>query len=86
MRTLTATQRPVRLTFVPALLVILGIITGCATPVGVTKLDPKTVQRTLTANVLTSGTVSPFTAQILNRFGLREEFQHRAGKSNCKAA
>ena len=48
--------------------------TGCASPVGVKKLDPKTVQRTLTANVLTDVTVSPFTAQILNSFGLGRNF------------
>ena len=53
---------------------------GCATPVGVKKLDPKTVQLTLTANVLTSGTVSPFTAQILNRFGLLKESQQHSAK------
>jgi pimeloyl-ACP methyl ester carboxylesterase len=65
---------------VTGMLISLVFTTGCATPVGVKKLDPKAVQRTLTANVLTSDTVSPFTAQILNRFGLAEEFQHEPEK------
>ena len=69
---------------VAALLTIFVFIAGCATPVGVTKLDPKDVQRTLTANVLTNDTVSPFTAQILNRFGLAEEFQHHPAEVIAK--
>ena len=84
MRTLTETQRLASFPFGIALLIILAIIAGCATPVGVKKLDPKTVQRTLTANVLTNGTVSPFTAQILNRFGLAEEFQHQPAQVIAK--
>jgi pimeloyl-ACP methyl ester carboxylesterase len=47
---------------------------GCATPVGVRYLDPKQVQRTLTANVLSSDEVSAPTAHILNRAGLGERF------------
>jgi triacylglycerol esterase/lipase EstA (alpha/beta hydrolase family) len=72
---LKAVHKQVQFSFLTALLIIPTIIAGCATPVGVKKLDPKAVQRTLTANVLTNGTVSPFTAQILNRFGLTKEFQ-----------
>jgi len=70
------------LSFTPVTVLLIGIVffIGCATPVGVTKLDPKTVQRTLTANVLSNGKVSPFTSQILNRFGLSEEFQHAPEK------
>jgi len=73
-RALTIDQNSISFSFVTGLLIILVFITGCATPVGVKKLDPKAVQRTLTANVLTNGSLSPFTAQILNRFGLAEEF------------
>ena len=69
---------------VAGLLISLVFTTGCATPVGVKKLDPKIVQRTLTANVLTNGTVSPFTAQILNRFGLWDEFQHEPAQVIAK--
>jgi pimeloyl-ACP methyl ester carboxylesterase len=52
--------------------------------VGVKRLDPKTVQRTLTANVLTNGSLSPFTAQILNRFGMQEEFKHQPAEVIAK--
>jgi pimeloyl-ACP methyl ester carboxylesterase len=48
---------------------------GCATPVGVRHLDPKAVQQTLTANVLSGETLSAPTLQILNRAGLKEKFQ-----------
>jgi uncharacterized lipoprotein YajG len=76
MRIIKSKQNATCYTLVTGLLISIIFFTGCATPVGVRKLDPKTVQRTLTANVLTNGTVSPFTAQILNRFGLAEEFHH----------
>ena len=57
-----------------ALLVALTLLAaGCATPVGVRYLDPKQVQRTLTANVLASDEVSAPTAQIFNRAGLGGE-------------
>jgi pimeloyl-ACP methyl ester carboxylesterase len=83
-RALTIDQNSIRFAFVTGLLIILVFITGCATPVGVKKLDPKAVQRTLTANVLTNGSLSPFTAQILNRFGLAEEFQHQPAQVIAK--
>ncbi|MCX5905505.1 MAG: hypothetical protein NTV89_19010 [Proteobacteria bacterium] len=67
---------PMRLTFYAILLIVFVFTAGCATPVGVIKLDPKTVQRTLTANVLSNGNLSAFSAQILNRFGLLDEFNH----------
>jgi hypothetical protein len=69
MRTFNGALRPLQCSLVAGTLISLLFTTGCATPVGVNKLDPKTVQRTLTANVLTSGRASPFTAQILTRFG-----------------
>ena len=69
---------------IAGMLISLVFTTGCATPVGVKKLDPKTVQRTLTANVLTNGSLSPFTAQILNRFGLAEEFHHNPAQVIAK--
>jgi pimeloyl-ACP methyl ester carboxylesterase len=73
-------QNAMSRTLVAVLLISIFFFTGCATPVGVTQLDPKTVQRTLTANVLSNGKVSPFTGQILNRLGLSEEFQHEPEK------
>jgi pimeloyl-ACP methyl ester carboxylesterase len=76
MRTFKAIQKPRRFAFVTGLLIILVFITGCATPVGVRKLDPKAVQRTLTANVLSTGKLSAPSVQVLNRFGLVDEFHH----------
>lgn len=60
---------------VAALLALLTLLAGCATPVGVSHLDPKQVQRILTASVLSGDEVSAPTAQILNRAGLSEEFR-----------
>lgn len=62
---------------VAALLALLAILAGCATPVGVSHLDPKQVQRILTASVLSSDEVSAPTAQILNRAGLSKDFRTR---------
>jgi len=65
-------------TFTCASLIITSILlTGCATPVGVTKLDPKQVQRNLTANILSSDELSSYTRQILNRSNLAEKFRSR---------
>jgi pimeloyl-ACP methyl ester carboxylesterase len=58
-----------------AALALVLVTGGCATPVGVRYLDAKQVQRTLTANVLSSDDVSAPTAQILNRAGLGKKFQ-----------
>ena len=55
--------------------ILVILVTGCATPVGVRHLDPKEVQRTLTANILSSEEFSAPTMQILNRAGLLERFQ-----------
>ena len=57
------------------LLPILSSVAGCATPVGVQYLDPKQVQRTLIASVLSGDEVSAPTAQILNRAGLSKAFR-----------
>jgi triacylglycerol esterase/lipase EstA (alpha/beta hydrolase family) len=50
-------------------------LSGCATPVGVKHLDPKQVQRNLTANILSSDELSASTQQILNRANLTERFR-----------
>ena len=57
------------------LLVFALAVGGCATPVGVKKLDPKQVQRNLTANILSSDEFSSSTQQILNRANLTERFR-----------
>jgi len=48
---------------------------GCATPVGIRQLDPKQVQRNLTASILSSDELSSYTRQILNRADLSEKFR-----------
>ena len=55
--------------------IALFLLAGCATPVGVKHLDPKQVQRNLTANILSSDEFSAYTQQILNRSNLSEKFQ-----------
>jgi pimeloyl-ACP methyl ester carboxylesterase len=57
------------------LLVFTLAVGGCATPVGVRQLDPKQVQRNLTANILSSDKLSSSTQQILNRANLTEKFR-----------
>ncbi len=59
----------------PALLVAVFLACGCTSPVGVRRMDPREVQLALTANVLSSETLSAPTLQILNRAGLKEPFQ-----------
>ena len=62
---------------VPGLLLIVFVIVvgGCATPVGVRYLDPKQIQRNLTASILSSDELSASTRQILNRSNLTREFR-----------
>ena len=60
MRIVESKQNALSCALVTVLLIGIVFFIGCATPVGVTKLDPKTVQRTLTANVLSNGDLSPF--------------------------
>ena len=57
------------------LLVLALTVGGCATPVGVRHLDPKQVQRNLTANILSSDELSSSTQQILNRANLTERYR-----------
>ncbi|MEN8184269.1 MAG: hypothetical protein ABFS46_17220 [Myxococcota bacterium] len=49
----------------------LVVASGCTTPVGVDRVDTRTVHRTLTANVLSVGEPSPFSLQVLERLNLR---------------
>jgi pimeloyl-ACP methyl ester carboxylesterase len=51
---------------------LLGV--ACRTPVGVKRVDARTVHRTLTANVLSTGKPSPSATQTLNRSNLAERF------------
>lgn len=56
------------------LLAVLFLFWGCATPVGVGRLDTQESYRKLTANVLTHSSLSAPTMQILKRNGLSERF------------
>jgi len=59
-----------------ALLVALLAVAGaCATPVGVTREDPKVLYRALSKSVLSADTPSAFTEQLLRRRGLDEAFE-----------
>ena len=57
------------------LLAVVILLQGCATPVGVRPLDSKDANRRLTETVLSNGTMSGPTLQILNRAGLEKQFQ-----------
>jgi len=50
------------------------LVSACATPIGVTRVDPQEVYRSLTASVLSSGRPSAATAQVLVRTGLAQRF------------
>ena len=63
-----------------ALMVMLLVLTGCATPVGVRFLSPEEAYQKLTANVLSSDTLSAPTAQILNRSGLAAKFKSESAQ------
>jgi pimeloyl-ACP methyl ester carboxylesterase len=58
------------------LLVALALLVGCATPVGVRRVDERTVQRTLTSNVLSTGEPSVASRQVLQTLGLYQGFQN----------
>jgi hypothetical protein len=68
-----------RLLFSYLLLSTIFLIAACAssTPIGVRKIDPQKVQRQLTTNVLTTGTLSAPSDQILKRFELASEFKRK---------
>jgi pimeloyl-ACP methyl ester carboxylesterase len=52
------------------------LLAGCfSIPVRVERTDPRGVQREITANVLTSGQPSDRSLQVLERLGLREQFE-----------
>jgi pimeloyl-ACP methyl ester carboxylesterase len=55
-------------------LLIILFANGCATPVGVTRLDEQAAHRELTANVLSVGKPSAYSTQLLERAALSERF------------
>jgi pimeloyl-ACP methyl ester carboxylesterase len=49
-------------------------IAGCATPVGVERVDPRTVHQELTRNILSGGDLSEASRIVLTRWDLNEQF------------
>jgi len=62
------------LRFLP-LIVLLTMASACATPVGVTREDPKVLYRAFSKSVLSADSASAFTEQLLRRRGLDEAFE-----------
>ena len=58
-----------------ALAITAVFVSGCATPVGVSRLDVQTADRTLNANVLSSDKPSAYSTQILERTALSRRYQ-----------
>ncbi len=58
-----------------ALTLIALFASGCATPIGVTRLDEQAAHRELDANVLSTGNPSDYSTQILERSALTERFK-----------
>ena len=56
-------------------LLLACIVNGCATPVGVTRLDERAANRQLATNVLSSGEPSEYSRQLLERTALAESFR-----------
>src|SRR5580700_9169175 len=58
-----------------AFAIIVLFTSGCATPVGVKRLDEQAAHRELNANILTTGKPSDYSTQILERSALTERFK-----------
>jgi pimeloyl-ACP methyl ester carboxylesterase len=58
-----------------ALTIITLFACGCATPVGVSRLDEQAAHRKLNANVLSAGKPSAYATQILERTSLSQRYQ-----------
>jgi pimeloyl-ACP methyl ester carboxylesterase len=61
-----------RLLWLPIILFLLG---GCATPIGVTWMNGQDSYRLLTTSILSSDQPSPFSMQFLQRFALVEQYR-----------
>ena len=55
---------------------LLLLVSACATPIGVARVDTQSVYRSLTASVLSTGRPSASTEQVLVRTGLAQQFQN----------
>src|SRR5215813_6504057 len=71
-------HRSIRERWAPFLLVTLlstlVYTAGCATPVGVARVGPKEAHQLITASVLSTGTPSLPSLQVLSRLDLRDQF------------
>jgi len=63
------------------LLAIAILVAGCAMPIGVKRMDPRAVHRTLTSNELTSGRPSVASRIVLQQRGLTEVFDERPAEA-----
>jgi pimeloyl-ACP methyl ester carboxylesterase len=59
----------------PLLSCLLLLVSACATPIGVARVDTQSVYRSLTASVLSTGQPSAATEQVLVRTGLAQRFK-----------
>jgi pimeloyl-ACP methyl ester carboxylesterase len=66
---------PIRRRLAVVLIVLPLLLAACATPVTVERVDPRTVHRELTANVLTVGEESGASRIVLDRWDLMERFE-----------
>ena len=57
-----------------ALAVVMGLLAGCVTPIGVVRGSTQDTQLALTSNVLSAGTLSSWSTQVLHRTNLLERF------------
>ena len=67
-----------RLVFVA--LILLFVMSGCATPIGVRYVEPRVVYHSLTANVLSAETPSSFSARELINLNVYERFEYEPKK------
>ncbi len=78
-RTLARPCFPVRMIvmrrFVPLVLMLLSVLAGCATPVGVKVVSPREAYQNTFENPLSSGVASNDTNVVLNRFNLSKKFR-----------
>ncbi len=58
-----------------ALALIVLFASGCASPVGVTRLDVQAAHAELNTNILSAGKLSDYSTQLLERTALSERFQ-----------
>jgi hypothetical protein len=59
----------------PLLQLLLFLSASCATPVGVTRVDPRIVHQQLTSNVLSRGVTSGPAEIVLHQHDLSEQFR-----------